>query len=426
MRNLCLTATLALVSACGDATTPRIPPTFSVTPATQWSGGVVTIRSEFLAVRGALPFIVSGSDTVIASRVDDSTATVVLPLGPTGPLVLRARRGGLSDSIGVVLRVGYRSRRDHAPGFYGEVVTSVRAGDPFAIGAATDFNNSLQIIDLETGQVTGLPDLFAAEYYGISPTFRPDEFVAKDSAGGAGTAGVWSLWPTPTLVAAAPAIAPSLRHLARLSDSIWLSTSHHYTSSYNSSTATFVFPGAVLSTESPWSIILSPAGDLATMAVSVGRPGVAVFNSLTGDTAYTLGPRFVSSQWAAFSGDGARIYFVGGRLYFGVDSLLSVRASDGAVLAAVALPTGHPAMSMAADPTRPLLYIQVFRDSLPSVLVYETGTLSLVGELTVPAAGPPCSVLCFEGAVAVDRARNTLHIVRPGPPAAVLTFDLLP
>lgn len=419
------TILLVLAAACSDASTSPTPAGFTVSPAVQWSGGVVTIRSRALTRRGPLPVIITGASTLGATRVDDSTAEVVLPLGPTGQLSLFAINGRDTNSIGVVQRVGYRSRRDHSPGFYGEIVTSVRAGNPVVIGA-TGYNSPLQLLDLETGQAESLAGVFASEYYGVSPTFRPDQFVVRDSAGGAGSMGVWSLWPLTTLIAPVPNAVPAARHLAWLSDSIWLSTSHHFTSLYNSAAATWPIPALSLPTESPWSIILSPAGDLATMAVSVGQPGVAVFDSRTGDTVYTLGPRFRSSQWAAFSGDGAWIYFVGGRDYFQTDSLLAVRASDGAVRAAVALPASHPAMSMAADPVRPLLYIQVFTDSLPSLLVYDTSPLALVGELSIDASGPRCGVNCFEGAVAVDRSRNSVHIVRPGPPASILTFDLIP
>jgi len=419
---------LVLVAACSDSTSPSSPPAVTIAPIANWSGGEVTLTSAAFAT-AALPVLVVGAETLSVHRTGDSSVAAALPLGPSGPVTIQLAQGHRRHDLGTVQRVGYREYRDLAPGFYGELVTTRRAGTPIVVGTTVptlNGNGVVQYLDLGSMAVTPVPGLYGSSYYGVSPTYRPDQFVLLDAAG---TTAVWQLWPTVTQVDTTPHFGLPIRHIARLSDSVWLHTGHHYTQAYVNDSAVFGgYQG--LPTESVWSVFISPTGGTATVAVAQGTPGVPVFNSTSGDTLYTLGAAFRQAGWAAYSQDGASIYVLAGAT--SKDSLIRVDAATGAVVAG--LPLTFPTMNVATDPVEPLVYVEaLLADGTPTILVLEATTLAEVGRLTSPAlaGGPSCYTTCFEGAMAVDRTRNRLHVVWIDPrlgitTSPIWTFDLLP
>jgi hypothetical protein len=98
------------VLGCSDNAAPAPPPTYSLSPAQQWSGGTVQVRSASFHQPAALPVITSGTDTLVAFRVDDSTLAVTLPQGPSGAIALVASAGGSQYNLGGVQRYGLRGR----------------------------------------------------------------------------------------------------------------------------------------------------------------------------------------------------------------------------------------------------------------------------------------------------------------------------
>lgn len=416
-------AALGLVSACSDNTPVGLcqPPVVAISPSAQWSGGEIQLTSEAFT-GGALPVLLAGAETLAVRRISDSIVAATVPLGASGSVPLELAVGRSRYPAGTVTRVGFHGTSTVTPGFYGELLTTFNGGTPIVVGTASPgaVLGPIQSLDLGSMQLTSYPGIFGASYYGVSPTPHPSEFVVQDSLK---RPLLWRLWPTPALVDSPPSGLALTRQLARFSDSVWVLTSHHYSNTYRNSSA--VFPGEGLQMESPWMIYLSPRGDRATFAVGTSPlTGVPVFNSITGDTAYSLGPGFSQSQAAAFSPDGDRIFFLGGG--DARDSLLSVRASTGAVLAGTRLPDGAP-FNMAADPAESLVYVETLANGQPTVLVYDY-QFRLVGRLPAPAiAGSPgCSIACFEGTVSVDRVRNQLHLVWTGATSFIWTYDLLP
>jgi hypothetical protein len=104
-------------------------------------------------------------------------------------------------------------------------------------------------------------------------------------------------------------------------------------------------------------------------------------------------------------------------------------ATTGQEIQALKLPGTGRGWNLAADPVKPLLYVETVVDSLPRILIYRTTDFSLVGELPVPVAGLPNPV--WEGALSVDRARDQLHVTwsqqtNSQTTNPVWTFDLLP
>jgi hypothetical protein len=397
-----------------------------MTPSSQWSGGEVQLTSGAFSGAG-LPVLVAGAETLAVRRISDSVVAAVVPLGSTGAVALSLVQGGHTFPLDPIQRVGFSGGSTVSPGFYGELVVTWSGGTPIIVGAGDPGGQArgpVQSLDVGTMAITPYAGIFGAEYYGVSPTFRPNEFVVSDSVN---HASVWRLWPTPALVDSAPLVYAQLRHLARLSDSVWLRTGAHNSNSYVGTTG--VFSGFGLSTESVWSVFISPTGALATTAVASGQPGVQVFDAHTGDTLYTLGTGFRHSQWAAFSPDGADIYFLGGLQSGSVDSLIRVTGTTGQLLAGTGVSNG---INVATDPVKPLVYVESLADSTPTILVLDAATLALVGKLPAPAVAGlgGCNTNCFEGAIAVDRSRNKLHVIWSQPsggfPSAVWSYDLVP
>ncbi len=413
---------LVLVVACSDPTNPSAPPVVGISPTVQWSGGEVVIQGRGL--QGS-PTIVVGAETLTVSRLNDSTLSVRLPILPSGHAVLQSVQGHRLDSLGSVQIVGFRERRNVALGIYGVLVNSVSGGDPVVVGQAWPWlpDAAVAAVNLTDGQETIYPSVKApGGYYGVGLSHRSaDEFILTDSAG---TVGIWHLWPAMVRLDTVPFALSPLRQVALLSDSIWLLTSSHY-SVTRTETRTIV-PLFALPTESPWQIFISPTKDRATLATVGGVGGAPVFDPLSGDTSYMI-HGFSNVGWAGFSPDGSRLAVVGGRAYGYDDSLLVVRASDGQPVVSARLPVGVVPMTLAYDPVKPLLFVGAQRDSLPSVLIYDSNTLALLGELAGNDCGQDyCHFTGWSGAMAVDRSRNRLYVIWPHYPAPLWSFDLLP
>jgi hypothetical protein len=416
---------LLLLLACNDPSEPPLAPVVTVSPAIQWSGGEVQLTSEAFAGSG-LPLLLVGAETLAVRRLSDSVVAAVVPLGSSGVVQIDLKRSHTRLPVGAVTRVGFRGTTSVAPSFYGGIVVSHNGSTPMAVGEAittVSGGRPVQVLDLSSMLLTTYPLIHGAEFYGVSPTSRPNEFVVLDSMG---LPYVWQLWPTPALIDSPPKQVASspIRQLPRLSDSVWVRTGSHSSTSWRGlDSATAV---RSLQIESPWTIYISPRGDLATFAVSLAAAGVPVFNTVTGDTVYTLGPGFRFAQAAAFSSDGALIFFLGGVINDpAADSLIVVRASTGEVLAGTKLPAGT-GFNLAADPSEPLLYVETLIGGRPTILVYAQN-LALLGQLPAPADGTPtCDYTCPEGAVAVDRSLDRLHVVWESGSNYIWTYDLLP
>lgn len=409
---------LLLVLGCNNATNPGDPPVSSITPGTQWSGGEIALTSTAIDP-ATLPVIVAGVETLTVSRVDDSTVSVRLPLGGSGAVTLELAQGTKRIAVGGVQRVGFSAYNEIGPVFQLEVTTAMVGGAPVVFGnqPAGGGSPQLQMLDLAALQMTQIPS-YRALYYGLGPTFETNKFLMLDSQV---TRGVWQLAPLPPALDTAvtpPFMGGSVLSGARLSDTVYLSI-----------TATSIYTSRVIfSGVSGFAAFLSPTLNVATVAAGGVFQGVPVFDAATGDTLYTLGPTRRNAQWATFSPDGSTLYFLIGTQLNHADSLLAVTATTGQPIQALKLHGTGRGWNLAADPVKPLLYVETVVDSLPRILIYRTTDLGLVGELSVPAAGLPDPG--FEGALSVDRVRNRLHVtwtqegnsqVNP-----VWTFDLLP
>ena len=415
----------ALAAACTDSTTPREPAVYSVTPAAQWSGGLVQVRSSFFVGLPVLPVVTAGYDTLAVSRLNDSTLAVVLPSVASGELTLTVKDGAALLELGQVAVFGFNSKRTIAPGLGGQIqmlpgapphtVVGTDAGDPQA-------RNELLAVNLATDQVTRMTGVYATDFYGAAPSYLTNQVVAKD---GTGALGIWALWPTPTLLGPLPFGNGYIRQLSQFNQDIWLATGSH-----QSVSRAVGPPPAILfswNTESPYVVALSPTHDRATLEVSAVLTGVQVFDMVTGDTAYSLSLR--TTDGVLFSADGSRLYAVGswsaGATYS--HRLQSVRASDGLVLHETTLPGGGWGYTLAVNAASDRLFVAGGADSTMHLFVYDANTLDLLGDLRAPdGCGVPPSYECFEAALVLDEEGGKAHYVIGGAPAPVWSFNLLP
>ncbi len=406
---------------------PNVPPArfdFAISPDRQWSGGIVTLRSAFFSGRDSLPLVLAGADTARLTRIDDSTVTFTLPVGPSGgvELALVNRQG--TEELGAVDRVGQSGRVDLTPAPQVGLVATTRGTNPMFVGAAAG-PAGYEVVEVDPVTATAhlRPGLRTpGGYYGVGITYRPDRFLLRDSTD---TLKVWQLWPTPQPVSALPLFRTGhLRLGAQMTDTTWLFSQSHWTNTVGPTSLSF------LPTEDAWNLFISPRGDRVAMAlVGTSLSGAPVFDALTGDTAFTA-PAVGAVQWAEFSADGGVLYLLGAAhyQYMLADSIYVLDATNGQRLGARDLPDSLTALTLARDPTRDLLFVQGYRTCGPRVVVYQASTLTLLGEMAGGGTIASCNNYTWSGSMAVDRVRQKLYLLWVGgaEPAPLWTFDLLP
>lgn len=423
-----------VATACSDPAEPPLPG-FSVSPATQWSGGGVTVRSSYFSNRTQAPIIVADGDTLPLTAVDDSTVTTLVPQGPSGPVVFALARGTRTDSLGTVARVGYSgSRTVNFPTLDGLLVAADSAGAPEVFGAIsttlTGYRAQVARLKVVPG-VSQLLDLRQPDKmeYGMAPSITPGVFAVRDSTDTLRMARLVD--DVPTVTGTVPWVGTGTsRQVSLLSTGIWLLTFSHFTRTRTEADSSIIVEVA---SESPYRVFLSPRGDRTTLATVVTgvEGGIPVFDNATGTVAYRLSFRDIRA--AAFSPDGATMYVAGGQQY-SPDSLLAVDAASGTVqVPRLRLPLGLYAMGLAYRPTGDQLLVgatDTYHPGAPTnlyLLVYRASTLELIGTLPSPFE---CGELmqgerCHSGVVTLDDAHDTAYIVVAGSPNTIVAFDLV-
>ncbi len=376
--------------------------------------------------------MILGDSTLLAvSRLDDSTVAVTLPEGPTSPVKIFDKDGAKRWEAGEVQRVGMRSRQE-APGMYGELYP-VRndlnqQGFLGATWIATD-PGDLAFLSPATLLLTTFPGLsYPGAIYGVGLTPNPSRFIVKDTAG---LINEWNIFPTPVLADSLPPAAGSPRQIARLSDSVWLYTSSHYSYTRKADLSQPYFGAA----ESPGSLHLSPRGDRALTSSNgyAGLSGIPVFDNQSGDTAYTIPVSIPgqqpSNEYAVFSSGGEYLTVLSGP-YGAPNLVIRVDAASGAILASDSLPAGSVGIALALDGSESQLLAYALRDKYPVLYVLDAVTLARQGTLSVPEVAEnecdPAFFYCWDSAIIVDDAAHIAYIAIPWDITRLYGFDLLP
>lgn len=412
---------LVLLAGCmGDnnVTSSTGPLVFTLSADSAWSGGSVSVTATRFAELAYPPVFVSGTDTVTATRVGDSTYTLRIPIGAAGPVPIAIQEGTRRFEVGTVERAGFREVQWYTPGFdFSMQVQARRHGVPVVLGNGPS-GITLAYPSLHRSErITGLraPD----SYYGIGQSFRGDEFVLRDSTG---AVGIWELWPAPRLRTPWPSSRSRARQGTVMSPTTFLEVFSHWTQTMDTTSPARGF--GPFDTEDCWNVHLSPRGDRVVLRSVASNAGVPVINSLTGDTAYTI-PRMRSLGAAGFTADGSEFFASG--YYPPSDSLRRIDATTGAILASAALPGAGP-WNLEVDPGGRYVYLHLNADCRPRIVVYDATTMAMVGDLRVPLSVDPmrCDNSTWEGMLVLDTAPNRLYVVWNGEPFPVFEFTVLP
>jgi hypothetical protein len=418
-----LTLTLLLIlAACSDSSEPTVvPPTFAVTPASQWAGGTVLVRSPFFDGLDSLPPVTAAGIEMVVTRVDDSTVSATLPSIPTQTAAVEVIDGAthyLVDSVGIV---GFREKTTALPMAIGNPVLLQTAEGPIGIAGLYPGQppGGIGLVNLRLAQtevVSGLRPLDAMMLRGVGASYRPGTFILWDSTA---TAGEWQLLPTLAFIDTVPTAAQNVlnRNVARLSETVWLVTHNHYTAVLRLGAPTIEFQF-----EDPYAFHLSVPADRALMSGG----GSMVLRMSTGDTLYRL--PLTLTYGAAFSANGSTLYATGWLPSAGSDGVVALDAATGALQASAALPPSSSrafGLALTAGETRLLILRQV--GYVPEILVYDIGTMSLVGRLLAPESADCGCVGWLDAAVIADDATSTAYVLGWGHNSTVVwAFDMLP
>ena len=412
-------------AACSDSWIDPGPPanpiTYAVSPARQWSGGTMTLRSSRANAGHSSRLVLAGEDSVLATAVDDTTYTFSLPTGPSGSMAIRVTRsGGAVDSAGTVDRVGFATTED-MPSPYWSFSAWRPGGHPAILGTAFA-SQDLASFDLVTGIVTDYPGIKSGGEF-TYPVSVTEYETSVTTAAGADTVAVTQLYPTVvSRFTFSPIGLP--RQAVALSDSLYIATSHHSAYIRSLDNSRLVWSGGL---EEPFKTILSPDSRLVIVTGSTGTDapyGVPVFDARSGESLFVAPVRHVGG--AVFSPDGSVLYVVGGQ-YPEFDTLRVVSTATGATIGTAVLPDTAMGLGLSLDAQSGTLYVSAQLAGTGEVLVFDATTLTHRG--TLPT-GVNCGQFC-EATTLLDAPAHRLYMAGPtlstgAPSAKVFIFDLLP
>lgn len=416
MRKPTVWLAVAGLLACSDASEPTPPmPEFAVSPARQWAGGTVLVRSQFFSGLDSLPPVTAAGVEMLTTRVDDSTVSATLPSLPTQTAAVEVLEGSTRYLVDSVRIVGFRAYWVTSPTVFGNPVLIRSTGGAFGVAGVYPQppGAAVGLVALEPRHVIlepGVRPVDATSLRAVGVTFDSSRYILRDSAG---MIAEWQLIPGPLLVDTVPSFLQSAfaRIIVRLSEGVWLNTHNHSTDVIRPGLPTFA-----VQIEDPHHFTLSKAADRAIANGGYASPGALVFQMSTGDTLYRVPAGRVSG--AAFTADG-------GTLYVGTNEIVVVRASDGTVLNQTPRPVEVweiLGLALARSDSRLLMAVQ--EGSAPTILVYDASTLELLGRLEAPIEAASNVGGWLDADIIADDATSTAYVMGAG--GYIWEFDLLP
>lgn len=413
-RTALLAAAFLAAGACSSDPTSITPPNgvYTVLDRALWPGGALRVTSEDFARYGDDATLELGTVTVPLERVDDQTLQATLPAGVAGKIVPVLKFASYSYPLDEITIAGFAGARELPPAAqigYDAYVTRI-SGVPTVIGGNLD--GDLARVNLRTGTVAvseGALDANTLRGPGMTPT--PGEWLLRSDGG----IERWAIDATPHKIGDIDETSTLFtRQLAELSPNRLLVTTSMTWRILTrpDGTSPYVETAAGTGFSEPEGIHLSAAADRAVARVDRVIAGVPIFEMSTGTVAYLSDLHSV--RGVDFSADGSRIALAGGKGDGvpgtgpnGMPTLEVLRATDGTVLASLALP--YNPFAVAFDPAGRWVVVGVsvpvgagFR---PGVMLLDPTDLSPVAELSAPAAAPVCSAHnfdCYGGVIAVD------------------------
>ena len=422
MRFVACTVLAFVLAGCEDSTDPdpTPPPECAVSPAAQWAGGTVLVRSQFFDGLDSLPPVTAAGIAMVTVRVDDSTVSATLPSIPTQTAAVEVVDGTthyLVDSVGVV---GFRKKTTATPMAIGNPVLLLTLSGPVGIagiypGVSPGAIGIVNLREARNDVVLGLRPLQAGMLRGVGATYKPGTFILWDSAD---IAGEWQLLPAVAFSDTVPTALQNVlnRNVARLSEDVWLVTHNHATDVVRSGAPTIRFQF-----EDPFAFHLSLTADRALMSGG----GSMVLRMSTGDTVYRM--PITTTHGAAFTADGSTLYATGYLPPSGSEAVVALDAATGATQGQVVLPAGSSAFGLALATGESRILVLGQEGNVPEILVYDVATMTLVGRLLAP---PSATCECsgwLDAALIAGHAPETIYVMGYGGNATVIwEFDMLP
>lgn len=422
MRRLAFLPILAILAACTDSTDPEpVPPGFAVTPAMQWAGGELRVRSTYFRGLTDLPEVTAAGEPMAVTRLDDSTVAATLPGLVSQEAEIAVAVGETTQIVDTVRVVGFSTHWVTNPTAFGNPVLVHSTGGPFGIAGVfpqpTMGATALVALDQRiTQSVSGVTPVDWGMLRAVGATYDSSRYILRDSSG---TIAEWRLIPGPTLVDTVPSFlqSPFARITFRLSETVWVNTHNHTTDVIRTGLPTYA-----VSIEDPYRITMSGAADRAILSGGYPAAGAVVFRMSTGDTAYRVPIHPVSG--AAFTADGGTLFVANG-LYSATHRIMAFDAADGGLLDQVVLPAEASnvlGLALAGGGSRLLLAYQ--EGSIPVVLVYDAASLSLLGRLPAPPETATNVAGWLDADIIADDATRTAYVMGAG--GYIWEFDLMP
>jgi hypothetical protein len=373
-----------LLAACADppAAQPE-PQAFVVESSDVWSGTSLTVRSGGF-VDAEPSAVLLDDDSLLFTRVDDSTIHVSLPDAP-GTHQLRVV-SNLVLSTPVPVKLNGFLNAEAGPVFMGRAARGANLTEVYASGPT-----GLRRWNVSTGALFDYPDSMHAETCsrGVGLGTHPGELLLNSGCS------AWQVWRVePTVQPLDTAVWYNDRFVDQ-QDNTLVVPGAHYTGILRCDTPC---TGSWTRTESPFDVVYAPAGNRAVvLSYRVSDTGVAVVDVPGARVNYYV-DRLQSAEGAVFSDDGDTLFLAGGdSIDYTSDAefILALRAADGLVVDSVRVP--FRVCGVALDPVRSQLYAagHVSGTGVPVLAVFDRAHLAPVTLLSAPMYtwGFPCMVL---------------------------------
>ena len=419
--SLLLLGLALVVTACDDPANPQpidAPPTLS--HAIHWAGGVVRLTDVGIAAGDPAPALSLEGVALEAVAAGGGWAEYRLPRDARGPVTLTLAH---DEPVEFQLEIlGFRGAETLDAPLRGNLFVWPRTGPASMLGLTDD---NIGVLHVLPGAGTAdyiLDDSIFSEARAIGPTSDPDVVLVSK-----GMPELWRLLPTPELVDSLPLYF--IRHAMLLSDEVYVWSGHH---DINVQVPSEPIPYAYTAMyEESQGAAISPDGQYGVMEINGSALGVPVFGESSGEPLYHV--TSISHT------DGVDFSPVGDTLYLGgmrsaeprVHVVVALELATGQLVSEELALDGFNLMTVRRDPNGPWLFAFGLHtgETLPVLLVIDSRTMEVVGEIATSGYTGCAEALGCDGALAVGTdgifyvTTNDHPAANRDIPATILAFD---
>lgn len=442
-----LSGFLVLALSCADGpTTPRALPDITVVDQIQWSGSLVTLRSDSFREGGSARILIESDTITTGPGMNADELQFRVPPLMTGGYEATVLTDAGSVPIFVDVVGLAREPIPFAGGFFSVIVQNVQTvgrkaylAEPFGRFFGPDEEGAYTVVDVVApAKASQLPTLTADGANEIKmtvpgPSYRANHLVFDFSAEGSTDVRAWRLSPTLEPMATLPCgWEPPAR-------------GYHYTAAETSPGTCLVLRHDEVWRNATQMLIADPAFERAQfrmgpdgartvlltrfLSIAVPLDSWPVFDA-SGQIAFTT-TRYDAVRGAAFSPDGSRLWVVA-RNRAGDWILDELDPSTGDVERSLDFPDADMLLDVLRHPVDRQLYVasrdegRAFRP--PTLHIVDPGTLELVRSVPAPGISSSFASIVFGGVLAAGGSDGRVHVLgRAGVDAGwwVWSFDRL-